>query len=50
MTLPIMLLIVSFLCSVLFIALIVAEAHPNNLIALGISIVFNTILAISMML
>ena len=50
MTLPTMLLIVSFLCAVIFIALVISEAHPNNLIALGISIIVNTVLAISMML
>ncbi len=50
MTLPTMLLIVSFLCSVLFVAMIVAEVPMKTLMPLGVAIVFDTILAIAMML
>lgn len=50
MTLPTMLLIVSFVCSALFVAMIVAEAPPKTLIPIGVAIVFDTILAIAMML
>ena len=50
MTLPTMLLIVSFVCSALFVAMIVAEAPPKTLIPIGVAIVFDTVLAIAMML